>query len=58
MLSPVEPTYWHDLQHGANILVKCTDRMMTVANLLEDRIGLSSADGYKSLIPYAKAQDS
>ena len=31
--------------------------MMTVANLLEDGIGLSSADGYKSVTPYAKTQD-
>ena len=30
---------------------------MTVANLLEDGIELSFADGYKSVTPYAKTQD-
>ena len=36
-----------------SVLVKNADRMMTVANLLEDGIEMSFADGSKGLIPYA-----
>ena len=35
------------------VLVKKTNRMMTVASLLEDGIELSFADGAKGLIPYS-----
>ncbi len=35
------------------VLVRNADRMMTVANLLEEGIELSFADGSRGLIPYA-----
>ena len=35
------------------VLVRNANRMMTVASLLEDGIGLGFADGSNGLIPYA-----